>query len=138
MWMPQIDALKDSFHIVAPDLPGLGRSKDLGPFSIRGNHIKAAAREDAMSTGKDGFLSAVRSASGVDFRSSLPDVRVPTTVACGANDRPNLRASKEMAAKIPGARLEIISEAGHVWNLEKPEQFNLLIRETVRAGFPEN
>jgi pimeloyl-ACP methyl ester carboxylesterase len=39
-----------------------------------------------------------------------------------------------MASEIPNATLEIIPNAGHVWNLEMPERFNDLIREVASAG----
>jgi pimeloyl-ACP methyl ester carboxylesterase len=34
MWQPQIDALKNDYHILAPDLPEHGRSADVKPFTI--------------------------------------------------------------------------------------------------------
>jgi len=34
MWRPQIEALRDEFHILVPDLPEQGRSTDAGPFTM--------------------------------------------------------------------------------------------------------
>jgi len=34
MWKPQIEALRDTYHILVPDLPGQGRSTDTGAFSM--------------------------------------------------------------------------------------------------------
>ncbi len=34
-----------------------------------------------------------------------------------------------MAAKIPGARLEVIPNAGHAANLDNPEAVNRVLRE---------
>jgi 3-oxoadipate enol-lactonase len=34
MWRRQLDALSDRFHVIAPDLPGFGRSP--GPFTMAG------------------------------------------------------------------------------------------------------
>jgi pimeloyl-ACP methyl ester carboxylesterase len=42
----------------------------------------------------------------------------------GANDTPFLKASDYMAAKIPGAKLLIIPDAGHAANIDQPEAFN--------------
>jgi pimeloyl-ACP methyl ester carboxylesterase len=40
-----------------------------------------------------------------------------------------------MAEQIPGAGLEVIDGAGHLSNLEAPEEFNRLLREhLVRCG----
>lgn len=54
----------------------------------------------------------------------LPDIRVPTLIVVGGLDEPFRGASEYMAAKIPGARLEVIDGAGHAANLDRPEAFN--------------
>ncbi len=63
---------------------------------------------------------------GIFSRSSvlerLGEIRAPTLVMVGADDvsRPPHEAER-MARAIPGARLEVIPEAGHIANLERPE-----------------
>ena len=37
MWQPQVQALKDDYHLIVPDLPEHGRSADVKPFSIAGS-----------------------------------------------------------------------------------------------------
>lgn len=37
MWRPQIEALQNAYHILAPDLPEHGRSAEVKPFSIAGS-----------------------------------------------------------------------------------------------------
>jgi pimeloyl-ACP methyl ester carboxylesterase len=54
----------------------------------------------------------------------LPDIKVPTLVMVGEQDEPFRGPSDYMAAKIPGARLEVIPSAGHAANLDHPEAFN--------------
>jgi len=54
---------------------------------------------------------------------------VPTLIVVGELDRMFRTASEYMAAKIPGARLEVIPAAGHAANLEQPEAFNRVLRE---------
>lgn len=58
---------------------------------------------------------------------SLPDIRVPSLVVVGSEDAPFLAASDYMAAKIPGAKKEVIEGAGHAANIDKPEAFNAAI-----------
>ncbi len=67
----------------------------------------------------------------------LPEVRVPTMLIVGADDlsRPP-HESEEMARRIPGARLEVIPEAGHISNLEQPERVNQYIREFLQSVLP--
>jgi pimeloyl-ACP methyl ester carboxylesterase len=63
----------------------------------------------------------------------LPDIRVPALVVVGENDTHFLAAADYMAAKIPGARKVVISEAGHAPNVDQPETFNA----EVMAFLPE-
>lgn len=56
--------------------------------------------------------------------SSLPEVKVPSIVIVGADDKPFLAASDYMAAKIPGAKKVMIPDAGHAANIDQPETFN--------------
>jgi len=60
-----------------------------------------------------------------DQRGSAARIAVPTLVLCGTDDRitpPEL--SEELAGLIPGARLEMIDDAGHLANAEQPTAFN--------------
>ena len=60
---------------------------------------------------------------------SLPDIRVPSVVVVGADDTPFLAASSYMAAKIPGAKLVTIPNAGHAANIDQPAAFNAALVE---------
>jgi pimeloyl-ACP methyl ester carboxylesterase len=59
---------------------------------------------------------------------SLPAIQVPTLVIVGDRDTPFLAPCEYMAKKIPGARLEVIADAGHSSNLDQPETFNRVLR----------
>ena len=54
----------------------------------------------------------------------LEQVDVPALVVVGANDEPFLRGSEVMASKIPDAQLVVITDAGHVSNIDQPDAFN--------------
>jgi len=69
----------------------------------------------------------------VDSRPDLPGIGVPTLVITSDKDAliaPTL--SEEMAASIPGARLETIEGVGHLSNLEAPAEFNRLLGDFVQ------
>jgi 3-oxoadipate enol-lactonase len=71
-----------------------------------------------------------------DSTGDLAAIDVPTLVVTSSGDTliPS-EASKPMAAQIAGARLAVIDGAGHLSNLEAPEEFNRLLREhLVRCG----
>ena len=61
-------------------------------------------------------------------------IRCPTLVLCGAEDRVTPPAlSITLTKLIPGASYEPIERAGHLSNLERPEDFNTLVRAFVRG-----
>jgi 3-oxoadipate enol-lactonase len=69
-----------------------------------------------------------------DQRERAHDIRVPTLVLCGTEDRvtpPGL--SRELTHIIPGARYEPIEGAGHLGNLERPDEFNTLVNAFIRG-----
>jgi len=77
-----------------------------------------------------GFLRQGDAILGHDTAARLPAVRCPTLVSVAEHDiliPP--RFSREIAALIPGARLELLPRAGHVYFWEQPEAFNALTLE---------
>ena len=62
----------------------------------------------------------------------LPDVKVPTLLIWGEQDSiVPLACARQFESGIPGARLEVVADAGHVVEIEQPEQTAAFI-----AGFP--
>jgi pimeloyl-ACP methyl ester carboxylesterase len=55
---------------------------------------------------------------------AITDIAVPTLVLVGSEDERFLGSSEYMARKIPGARLELIKDAAHAANMQKPDAFN--------------
>jgi pimeloyl-ACP methyl ester carboxylesterase len=64
---------------------------------------------------------------------ALPSIRVPTIVIVGDKDQPFLAPCEYMAKKIPGARLEVIPDAGHASNLDQPDVFNRVLLSFLDA-----
>ena len=64
--------------------------------------------------------------NNLDLIQELGKIRVPALVICGAEDKmtpPD--CSRQLAASISGAKLEIIEGAGHMVMLERPVEFNM-------------
>jgi pimeloyl-ACP methyl ester carboxylesterase len=71
-----------------------------------------------------------------DVTGRVGAVRAPALVVCGASDRMTpLRHSQFLAGAIPGARLEVIAEAGHMTPLEQPQALARLLSQWL-AGIP--
>lgn len=66
----------------------------------------------------------------------LPDVKVPTIIVVGSEDKPFLAASDYMTAKIAGAKKVVIDGAGHASNIDRPEAFNTAILSFLDDGQP--
>jgi pimeloyl-ACP methyl ester carboxylesterase len=58
---------------------------------------------------------------------ALGTIAVPTLVIVGDKDEPFVAPCEYMAKKIPGARLEVITDAGHSSNLDQPDAFNRVL-----------
>ncbi len=65
---------------------------------------------------------------------SLPDIRVPSLVVVGENDKPFLKASDYMESKIPGAKKVVIPNAGHATNMDQPDLFNAAVLHFLREA----
>jgi 3-oxoadipate enol-lactonase len=69
-----------------------------------------------------------------DQRERAHQIRVPTLIVCGAEDHITPPAlSHELERLIPGSRYEQIERAGHLTNLERPDEFNTLVGAFIRG-----
>ncbi len=101
--------------IVAAALPNLVYEKD--------DSVYAVIRQMAADTGADGFIRQQQAIiDRADSRPLLPNIRCPTLVLVGEQDKliPPDR-SKEMADGIAGSRYVTIPDCGHIATLEQPE-----------------
>ena len=72
-----------------------------------------------------GLRRQAEAIGGHDTLDRLHAIRVPTLVTLGAEDILVPPAfSREVHARIPGAELAVIADAGHVHFLEQPDAFN--------------
>jgi len=72
--------------------------------------------------------------SRFDVTAEAGDIRVPSLIVCGAEDKMTPPAlSQDLEKRIPGARLELIENAGHFAMMEEPEAFNGILRAFVDA-----
>jgi pimeloyl-ACP methyl ester carboxylesterase len=63
-----------------------------------------------------------------DARPRLPQIAAPTLVVCGESDvMTPPECSREMAALIPRARLELLPRCGHLLTWEQPARVNALL-----------
>ncbi len=69
-----------------------------------------------------------------NWRSKLKEIKQPTLIVVGAQDRQFIDSSHYLNRNIPNSRLEIIGVAGHMVNLEDPETFDKIVIEFITAS----
>jgi 3-oxoadipate enol-lactonase len=90
--------------------------------------IHAMARKDV-----EAYLATWRATWSPDRRDLLSSITNPTLVVGSDNDKITpLPLSQELADNIPGARLTVIDNAGHIPSLDQPEQFNKVVLEFLQ------
>jgi pimeloyl-ACP methyl ester carboxylesterase len=75
-----------------------------------------------------GFRAMAR-ASAEDVRDVLPNIDVPTLLLYGDRDvRAPLPIAEALHVAISGSKLVVLPDAGHVCNVEAPDEFNAAVR----------
>jgi len=93
-------------------------------------------RASMLACHPDGFR-AMAHASAEDVRDVLPHVDVPTLLVYGERDeRAPLAVAQALHAAIAGSQLVVLPDAGHVCNLEAPDEFNAAIRDFLHRAPP--
>ncbi len=92
-------------------------------------------REIALQAAQAAAVDAARSNATSRTLDRLSSVAVPALIVQGRHDRARTpEHGAEMRDRIPGARLEIIEDAGHTPHLEQPDAFNAVALPFLLAG----
>lgn len=142
-----LDALADAgWWVVAPDLRGHGDSwhpEEESDYSFE--HFAERLLAERPGYREQGDRKLLGSAPAmyasmigqmvdqVDRLQHLADLSVPTLVIVGEQDAPFLGPSEAMAAAVPGARLEVIADAGHSPQTENPEAWRAVMLDFLAA-----
>ena len=103
--------------IVEERLVACLRDASLPPGEFVPKYLPGMFSESATQEVQKEFANIMSGFHPVGFRLMAADRRSPMNIAYQIRDA------------IPGARLAVISGAGHVSNLEKPAQFNTIVRD---------
>jgi len=86
---------------------------------------------------QESYLKTLEASVAQDRAAPLEAIRAPTLVVTGSEDRVYPPAlARDMARRIPGARLVEIEGAGHLTNLEQPGRFNQAVLEFLKEAVP--
>jgi pimeloyl-ACP methyl ester carboxylesterase len=80
-----------------------------------------------------GFRAMAR-ASAEDLREALPNIHTPALLLYGDKDaRAPLNVAENLHAAISDSRLVVLPDAGHICNIDAPEEFNREVRTFLRS-----
>jgi pimeloyl-ACP methyl ester carboxylesterase len=96
--------------------------------------LRRAAAERLARTSRRAYAAALMAVASFDARGSLAQVRCPTMIVAGTDDRTvGIDTKDAMARAIPGARWVVVPESGHVTNADQPAAFNTILKDFVAA-----
>ncbi|MFI5366273.1 MAG: alpha/beta fold hydrolase [Candidatus Binatia bacterium] len=130
------NVMQDALRFIEQNsMPDVAKARITNAFSeavnpmMRDYLIDRVARND-----KAAYVRAARAAFGFSVCGRLGEIAAPTLVVVGDADRvtpPPL--SEEIAARIPRARLARIANAGHITNMERPQEFNRVVLDFLSS-----
>jgi pimeloyl-ACP methyl ester carboxylesterase len=113
------------------EIPDLSIPRYLNAKHQRDERLTTIVRQMVMETGPEAFVRQLMAImSRPDSRPLLASIRCQTLVLVGDGDvatPPEL--NKEIAAGIPGAKLTIVPDCGHLSTLEQPDAVNAALAE---------
>ena len=111
--------------------PALARSL-VGPDAATDVYERVIASVSALHV--ESYIKTIEATTRYDRSGVLADIAVPTLVIGGEHDSltpPPMK--RELAERIPGARLEILPGCGHMANMERPEVFDNVVLDFLRT-----
>ena len=80
-----------------------------------------------------GYVGTCAALRDADLRGEIGAIVTPTLVVVGAEDQSTpVELVRDMAGRIPGARFEIIADAGHIPSIEQPQVLVDLMQDFLK------
>ena len=100
--------------------------------------LVARFRRQLVETPAEDYARLCDALAAWDFRGGLSEITAPTLVVAGSDDAATPVEHQELLAeRIPHARLVVLGGAGHLANVEQPEQFSRLVAEHLSSPVAE-
>lgn len=104
----------------------------LGPQAGEAHRQRLLASMAALH--KESYIKTVEATAYYDRTADLPNIKVPTLLVYGAEDRLTPpKIGQRMQTMIPDAQMVIIPDAGHLVNIEQPLEFNQTVLAFLRT-----
>ncbi len=103
-------------------------------FRERSPQVVAEFAKRFLETPAQGYLGCCDAIKELDYAADLQRIHARSLVIAGEKDAGTPPAMSEaIASRIPGARLAIIPGAAHLSAVEKPAEFNALVRDFLAS-----
>lgn len=93
--------------------------------------VRARIRERRLAQSPVGLANALRGAgAGLDpaVFDRLGEIQVPVVIIAGALDLKYVEYAMRMAGQLPTARVEIVPDAGHAVHMERPHEYQRIVK----------
>lgn len=121
------------FQLLETDPEGFFRTIDLvsyGPSASQ--ELKKKGTDAIRRCPLPVILKDFRACNRFDVKARLQEIKLPTLILCGEEDKLTpVKYSAFLSEHIPGSRLVLIPQAGHMVMVEKPEPVNTAIEEFI-------
>jgi pimeloyl-ACP methyl ester carboxylesterase len=118
---------RNAWNQRADERAGNLEARGLEALGGRSREVREALSRHASARGLAHAARGMLAQQDARVIDGLASILVPTLIVVGDQDTPFLAPCEYMAKKIPGARLEVIAEAGHASNLDQPEAFDRVL-----------
>jgi 3-oxoadipate enol-lactonase / 4-carboxymuconolactone decarboxylase len=83
-----------------------------------------------LGTPREGYAACAEALAGYDVRGRLAALTMPVLAIAGADDPTTPPGTmQQIVDEVPRGRLQVIERARHIANIERPKEFNRLLRE---------
>jgi pimeloyl-ACP methyl ester carboxylesterase len=103
-------------------------------FSSQSGRVKELSTQRMLETRPAVLYGDLLACDAFDVKDQLDNLSIPTLIVCGMDDRMTpLHDSQFLRDHIAGARLEVISNAGHMVMLEQPDRISDLMADFLNS-----
>ena len=125
-WLQRIDQAKNK-GVASLAAPSLER---WFPETFRTGHsdLIASLAKEFANTSVQGYVSCCQAIMTVDTRNELERIACPTLIIAGSQDPGAPAEVLQQLKRIPNSELLVIEGAGHLSNIDHPEQFTTALK----------
>lgn len=117
------------------NLPAMAEARvDLLLARNADKHVRNEVVETMSRIDPEAYRIGARAVWLADQRKRAGEIRVPSLIIVGDEDFVTpVDLSNELVDLVPDARMQVIKGAGHLTNLEKPDEFNRLVEDFLEG-----